>query len=230
MKFLARSTFPTYRFCAAVAKDPCERKLISIIIRKHVSARGAAMEYNRKNTMERKLKQKKEKRNKKDNPNAALRLEKVVVNAGIGRLCTQQQFKEKTLPAIKEELGLITGQAPAPRQAKQSIASFKIRSGDIVGLQITLRGKRMEDFFTKVVRIVLPRVKDFRGLPMSVVDGRGNLNLGFKEQYVFPEVNTDKSKIPFGLQVTAVPTLKNREQAIDFYRNLGVPLRTETKE
>jgi len=180
--------------------------------------------------MEQKTKHKKEGKNKKSNPNAAMRLEKIVVNAGVGRLRAQQQFEDKVLPAIKEELGFITGQAPAPRQAKQSIASFKIRSGDIVGLQITLRGKRMDDFFTKIIRIVLPRVKDFRGLPMSVVDEHGNLNMGFKEQYVFPEIDAEKSRVPFGLQVTMVPKFKNRERAIAFYRGLGVPLRAETKE
>ena len=92
----------------------------------------------------------KQKKGKKQNPFAAIGLEKIVVNTGVGRMRSQQQFDEKVLPAIAEELSLITGQKPAPRPAKKSIASFKIRSGDIVGLQITLRGKRMKDFLEKI--------------------------------------------------------------------------------
>jgi large subunit ribosomal protein L5 len=154
-------------------------------------------------------------------------ISKIVVSAGVGKLRGQNaQFDEKALPEIMSELALITGQKPAPRQAKKSVAAFKTRTGDIIGLQITLRGKRMQDFFTRVVRIVLPRVKDFRGLDLKNVDHAGNLNIGFRDQYVFPEINIEKSKVHFGLQVTIVPTTKNRERAIAFYRSAGVPLKS----
>ncbi len=146
---------------------------------------------------------------------------------GVGKLRGQNaQFDEKALPEIMTEIGLITGQKPALRKAKKAVAGFKTREGDIVGLQVTLRGQRMQDFFTRVTRVVLPRVKDFRGLDPKNVDHAGNLNFGFREQYVFPEVNIEKSKVHFGLQVTVVPADKNREKAIAFYRASGVPLRT----
>jgi large subunit ribosomal protein L5 len=152
-------------------------------------------------------------------------LEKVVVNVGVGKLRAQPQFDEKVLPEVMGELALITGQRPAPRQAAKSVASFKTRQGDIVGLQGTLRGRRAAGFFAKVVHLVLPRVKDFRGVDPKNVDASGNLNLGFREQYVFPEINAEKSRVHFGLQVTAVPLVRQRESAMELYQSLGVPFR-----
>jgi len=153
-------------------------------------------------------------------------LEKIVINVGLGRLRQQSgNFDEKALPEIMKELALITGQKSAPRQAKKSIAGFKIREGDIVGVQTTLRGKRMEDFLKRLIGFVLPRVRDFRGIELKNVDAVGNLNIGFREQLVFPEISADKSKVNFGLQVTIVTVLKNRDEAIDFYRSIGVPLK-----
>ncbi len=116
-------------------------------------------------------------------------LEKIVVNVGVGRARQNAQFEEKQLPEILKEIAEITGQKPAPRQAKKAVAGFKTREGDIVGLQVTLRGKRMEDFLTRLIRVVFPRVKDFRGIDPKNVDHAGNLNVGFREQYVFPEIN-----------------------------------------
>ncbi len=153
------------------------------------------------------------------------KIEKIVVNAGIGRLSGQAQFEDKLLPAVIGDLETITGQKPANRPAKKSIAGFKIREGQIVGLQVTLRRHRMSDFLTRVVNLTLPRVKDFRGLDIGNVDGSGNLNIGFREQTVFPEIDPEKTKVSFGLQITVVPRLKNREKAIDLYRSLGVPLK-----
>ncbi|MFH0806414.1 MAG: 50S ribosomal protein L5 [Candidatus Brennerbacteria bacterium] len=152
-------------------------------------------------------------------------LAKIVVNVGVGRARSMTQFEEKVLPAIVEELATITGQKAAPRSAKKAVASFKTREGDVVGLQITLRGTRMREFLTKVIRIVLPRVKDFRGLDRNNVDTHGNLNIGLREQYVFPEINPEKSKVSFGLQITAVPRLRDRERAFAFYESIGVPLK-----
>lgn len=152
-------------------------------------------------------------------------LEKVVVNVGVGKLRGQAQFDEKVLPEVMQEVGIITGQKPAPRQAALSVASFKIREGDVVGLQVTLRGKRAQSFLEKVVHVVLPRVKDFRGVDPKNVDKGGNLNLGFRDQYVFPEIDMEKSRIHFGLQVTAVPLRRERVHAMELYRSLGVPFR-----
>ncbi len=152
-------------------------------------------------------------------------IEKIVVNAGIGRLSQQGQFEEKILPAVNKEFSVITGQKALTRPAKKSIAGFKIRTGQVIGLKTTLRQKRMEDFFARLVNLALPRVKDFRGLDLKNIDERGNLNIGFREQNVFPEIDMEKSKVNFGIQVTIVPRNKNREAAIDLYRRLGLPLK-----
>ncbi len=152
-------------------------------------------------------------------------IEKIVVGAGLGRLSQQGQFEEKILPEVVKEFSMITGQKAATRPAKKSIAGFKIREGQIIGLKATLRQRRMEDFFERLAKLALPRVKDFRGLDLKNVDESGNLNIGFKEQSVFPEIDMEKSKVNFGLQVTIVPRKKNRVFAIDLYRRLGLPLK-----
>lgn len=159
---------------------------------------------------------------KKEKKNA---LEKIVVSIGVGKFTERSDFKDKILPEIQREVAIITGQWPALRQAKKAIANFKTRVGDPIGLQVTLRGKRMRDFFVRLNRVVLPRVKDFRGLEIKNVDHGGSLNIGFREQYVFPEIDADRATISFGLQVTIVPVIKDRARAIDFYREEGVPLR-----
>ena len=152
-------------------------------------------------------------------------IEKVVLNIGLGRHSTQPNFKEKVLPEIMNEVAMITGQKPSPRPARKAIAGFKTRIGDVIGLQATLRGKRMNDFLSRLVGAVLPRVKDFRGINLKNVDHGGNLNVGFKEQYSFPEIKIEESRVNFGVQITVVPKTKNREKAIDLYRSLGVPLK-----
>jgi large subunit ribosomal protein L5 len=153
------------------------------------------------------------------------KIEKVVVNTGLGRLNQQAQFDDKILPEIEAEFAIITGQKGSPRKSKKSIAGFKIREGQTIGLKATLRDKRMEAFIKRLANLALPRVKDFRGLELKNIDENGNLNIGMKEQTVFPEINTEKSKYSFGLQVTLVPKKKNREIAIDLYRRLGLPLK-----
>ena len=155
-------------------------------------------------------------------------IEKIVVNAGLGRLSQQGQFEEKILPEVAKEFAAITGQKASTRAAKKSIAGFKIRENQIIGLKVTLRQKRMEDFFERLVNLALPRVKDFRGLELSNIDESGNLNIGFKEHDVFPEIDQEKSKTSFGLQITIVPRKKNREAAIALYRRLGLPLKKLT--
>ena len=166
---------------------------------------------------------------KKTNSHVSTDLLKIVINCGIGKLRSQSQFDEKVLPEIEKEIATITGQKPAERVAKKSISTFKIREGEVVGLQVTLRKQRMNDFLTKVSSIVLPRVKDFRGLELSNVDHDGNLNFGFREQTVFPEINPERSRVTFGMQVTVVPRKKDREAAIALYRSLGVPLKHSDK-
>ncbi len=152
-------------------------------------------------------------------------VEKVVINVGVGRMSGQNSFEEKTLPEILKEVSLITGQKPVTMAARKSIAGFKIREGDIVGIKITLRKKRMEDFMKKIIHVVLPRVKDFRGLEESCVDEAGNLNIGLRDQFVFPEINQNDSKVQFGMQVTAVAKTKKRDKMIDFWKSIGVPLK-----
>jgi large subunit ribosomal protein L5 len=158
-------------------------------------------------------------------PNLKNILEKIVVNAGVGRLRQRGQFEEKILPEIVQEVALITGQKPSARPAKKAIAGFKTREGDIVGLKVTLRGQRMVDFFVRFVNVVLPRVRDFRGLELKSVDARGNLSVGVESQFSFPEIEADKSKVDFGLEVTIVPKIKNREKALALYYEIGVPLK-----
>lgn len=152
-------------------------------------------------------------------------LDKIVVNIGLGKLRNQAQFEEKFLPEVIKEAALITGQKPALRKAKKSIAGFKTRTGDIIGLQTTLRGRKMLDFLMRLIYVVFPRVKDFRGIDLKNVDENGNLNIGFREQFVFPEINIENSKVSFGLQVTIVPILKKRDKAIDLYKSFGLPLK-----
>jgi large subunit ribosomal protein L5 len=153
-------------------------------------------------------------------------LEKIVVNAGIGRLSQQQSFEEKILPQISRDTALLCGQKPQVRRARKSIAGFKTRQGQIVGLRATLRGRKMVDFFERLIKIVLPRVRDFRGLASKLVDAGGALNIGFKEQFVFPEIEPEESPFTFSLGINIVPRKKNREAAIEAYRRLGVPLKS----
>lgn len=154
-----------------------------------------------------------------------IKLDKIVINVGVGRLSQVPNFTDKIFPEIEKELALITGQKPSPRGAKKSIAGFKTRAGNIVGLKVTLRGKRMNDFLNRMLNIALPRVKDFRGIDLKNVDNSGNLNIGFREHSVFPEINLETSRINFGIEVTLVPSLKKREAALGLYRKLGVPFK-----
>jgi len=150
------------------------------------------------------------------------RIQKVVVSTGVGRVNKDQ----KRLQLIIDRLRRITGQAPAQRGAKKSIANFKSRTGDIVGYQVTLRGSRAQDFFSKLVNIVLPRVKDFRGINTSAIDEMGNITIGFREHTVFPETSDEESRDIFGLAVTITTTAKNKKEAEAFLKYVGIPFRT----
>lgn len=152
-------------------------------------------------------------------------LEKVVINTGIGRLSQQANFEDKILPEVMKDFSLITGQKPATRPARQSIAGFKIRAGMIIGLKTTLRGRRMQQFLERLTKIALARVRDFRGVDLKSVDKNGNLTIGIKEQTVFPEISPETSRYDFGLEITVVPKFRNREGAVDLYKSIGIPFK-----
>ena len=154
-----------------------------------------------------------------------IKIEKVVVNSGIGRLTQQANFSDKILPDVIKEFAEITGQKPELREAKKSIAGFKIREGMTVGLKATLRGSRMEAFLQKLIHVVLPRVRDFRGLDKKAVDEHGNLTIGVKENIVFPEISAEISRVSFGMEITIVPKLQKRESALEIYAEMGVPFK-----
>lgn len=156
-------------------------------------------------------------------------LEKVVVNVGVGRLSQQGGFEDKILPQVQDDIAAITGQKPQVTRARKSIAGFKTREGQIVGLRVTLRDAKMVDFFERLIRIVLPRVHDFRGLDPKNVDQGGALNIGLKEQFVFPELNPEESPVTFPLGINIVSKTKNREEAHKMYVELGVPFMAETE-
>jgi large subunit ribosomal protein L5 len=146
-------------------------------------------------------------------------VEKVVVNMGVGIAAKNQQ----QMDALKRDLAVITGQAPAIRNAKVSIASFNLRAGMPVGLSVTLRGERMYSFLDRLFSIVLPRLRDFRGVPLKSFDGRGNYTLGFEEHTVFPEVDPAKSAAAHGMEITIVTTAGTPEKAKRLLELLGCP-------
>jgi len=151
------------------------------------------------------------------------RLEKITLNIGLGE-ATQNP---KALEAAERDLVAISGQHPVVTRAKKPIAAFKIRTGMPIGMMVVLRGKRMYDFLDKLINIVLPRFRDFRGLSPDSFDAQGNYSIGIKEQIVFPEVDYDKVDKVRGLQVTVVTTAKNREEARNLLALLGMPFRRD---
>lgn len=154
------------------------------------------------------------------NPMAVPKLVKIVVNCGVGR---EAIADKKVIEKVSAQLAVITGQKPAVTRAAKAISSFKLRAGDAVGLKVTLRGARMADFFTRLVTIALPRVRDFRGVSASGFDGHGNYTLGVAEQTIFPELDytlVDKTR---GLEVTFVTTAQTDEHAKQLLTVLGMP-------
>ena len=149
------------------------------------------------------------------------RLEKIVLNIGLGESIQDP----KALEAAEKDLSTISGQHPVTTKAKKSIAPFKLRAGMPIGMMVTLRGKRMYDFFDKLVNIVLPRFRDFRGVSRDSFDGRGNYSLGIKEQIVFPEIDYDKIDKIRGFEVTIVTTAKNDDEARTLLELMGMPFR-----
>lgn len=153
---------------------------------------------------------------------AAPRLTKIVISSGTGTLMKKNR-EANTL--VSDRLARITGQKPTLRAAKQSVAGFKIRAGDPVGLSVTLRGARMQHFLDKLVHIALPRTKDFRGIVQTSVDNIGNMTLGIKESTIFPEIADEDLKDVFGLAITLVSTAKTKAEALAFFKHLGIPFK-----
>jgi len=158
------------------------------------------------------------------NPLAVPKIIKVIINVGIGRLVADSKNSEGIIKKVSHDISMITGQKPAIRQAKKSIASFKIREGMPIGLMVTLRGKRMRDFINKFVNLILPQSRDFWGIPLKSIDEKGNLNYGIKDHSIFPEISREQNPLTFGLEVTFVTNAKNRDQAIKLYEFLSFPL------
>jgi large subunit ribosomal protein L5 len=158
-----------------------------------------------------------------DNLMAVPRLEKIVLNMGLGE-ATQNV---KIMDPLVADLASIAGQKPVTTKAKKSIAAFKVREGQAIGTMVTLRGDRMYEFFDRLVNIVLPRVRDFRGVSTKSFDGRGNYTLGLHDQLIFPEISYEKVDKQKGMNVTIVTTAANDNQARTLLKHLGMPFRTQ---
>lgn len=150
-------------------------------------------------------------------------IQKVVVNIGMGEALDNP----KALDAAVSDLAQITGQKPVVTKARTSIAAFKLREGRAIGVKVTLRGERMWSFLDRLMNVVLPRVRDFRGVPRDAFDGRGNYTLGLREQLIFPEIEYDKIDKIRGMEITIVTTAKTDEQAATLLDMLGMPFRKD---
>ncbi len=157
------------------------------------------------------------------NVNQVPKLEKITINSGLGDV----KDNAKSVQLAQEELKLISGQKPILTQAKKSVANFKIREGMNVGMKVTLRGKRMYEFFDKFVSIALPRVRDFRGVSTKSFDGRGNYAMGVKEQLIFPEISYDQVEKMRGFDICFTTTAKTDEEARELLAMLGMPFATK---
>ena len=149
------------------------------------------------------------------------KITKVVVSVGVGKM-TKDKGK---VQLVADRLAKLTGQKAATRSAKKAIASFKTRIGDHIGYQVTLRGRRAQDFLNRLVHVALPRTKDFKGISLAAIDGMGNYTLGVREHVVFPEVADEDIKDVFGLAVTVVTTAKNKKEAQAYLTHLGFPFK-----
>jgi large subunit ribosomal protein L5 len=153
------------------------------------------------------------------NPMQVPRLDKIVVNIGLGEALTNA----KAVDAAVGDVQLITGQKPIVTRAKRSIAQFRVRTGNPIGVKVTLRGERMWDFLERTTRLALPRIRDFRGVPGRSFDGRGNYSLGLREQLAFPEIDYDKVDRLRGLEISIVTTAKTDEESKRLLELLGMP-------
>jgi large subunit ribosomal protein L5 len=160
------------------------------------------------------------------NPHQVPRLEKIVLNVGVGEAIKQP----KALDSVVDELATITGQQPVRKKAKKSISNFGLRQGQEIGAAVTLRGARMWEFLDRFISVAIPRIRDFRGLGTRSFDGRGNYSLGLKEQMIFPEINYDSIDSIHGMDITFVTSTNRDDQALALLRELGMPFRTEEKK
>ncbi len=156
-----------------------------------------------------------------DNPMAIPKLEKIVINMGMGEAIANS----KVLDTAADELRSIAGQKPVITKAKKSIASFKLRQGMPIGVMVTLRGDRMYEFLDRLITVALPRVRDFRGVSPRAFDGRGNYTLGIREQLIFPEIDFNKVDKTRGMNISIVTSARNDEQARALLKSLGMPFR-----
>ncbi|HUB93855.1 MAG TPA: 50S ribosomal protein L5 [Verrucomicrobiae bacterium] len=153
------------------------------------------------------------------------RLEKIIVNVGLGRA----KDDKKTIEAAKNTLRKVTGQAPVETVAKNSIAGFKLREGNMIGLKLTLRGARMYEFMDRLINIVLPRLRDFHGVPAKAFDKQGNYSIGLTDQSVFPELTFEETTTPHGLQVVFVVKAQERDHSKALLTKFGMPFEKESK-
>jgi large subunit ribosomal protein L5 len=151
------------------------------------------------------------------------RLEKIVVNMGVGTATTEKKHLEEAVEALTQ----ITGQKPVVTLARKAIAGFRLREGMSIGCKVTLRSKRMYEFLDRVIALALPRVRDFRGLSPTAFDGNGNYSLGLAEQLVFPELNPDKFARVQGMNITVVTSTRSNDEARTLLRLFGMPFRQE---
>ena len=157
------------------------------------------------------------------NPHAIPKLEKIVVNMGVGAAVTEKKFLEEALGALAQ----LSGQKPIATISKAAVAGFKLRENLPIGCKVTLRGRRMYEFLDRLVSVALPRVRDFRGLSSTAFDGHGNYSLGLSEQMVFPEINPDKYTRPQGMNITLVTSARSDDDARQFLVAMGMPLKKE---
>jgi large subunit ribosomal protein L5 len=160
------------------------------------------------------------------NVNAVPKIQKVTLNIGLGKGLKDAKFLETAEDTLKR----ITGQTPVKTKARKSISTFKIREGMVIGLKVTLRGRRMWDFLEKLVKVAIPRIRDFRGLPPTGFDGSGNYTLGFPEHTAFPEIRTDEIEVVHGLQVTIGMSTKSPAEGMILLKALGFPFKEEEKK
>ncbi len=160
------------------------------------------------------------------NPHQVPRLEKIVLNVGVGEAIKQP----KALDSVVDELAIITGQQPVRKKAKKSISNFGLRQGQEIGAAVTLRGARMWEFLDRFISVAIPRIRDFRGLGTRSFDGRGNYSLGLKEQMIFPEINYDSIDSIHGMDITFVTSTNRDDHAMALLRELGMPFRTDEKK
>jgi large subunit ribosomal protein L5 len=159
----------------------------------------------------------------RDNRHSLPRLEKIVVNMGVGKAL----LDKNRLGQAADQLAQITGQRPQITKAKVSISGFRLREGNEIGCRVTLRGRRMYEFLDRLISIALPRIRDFRGVNPKSFDGNGNYSLGLAEQLVFPEIDPDKVTFTQGMDVTFVTTTSNDDEARELLRSFGMPFREE---